>query len=254
MILASGVLPPLARLGARTSSEQLELAFLVACDPELAELAEQDPTLARLAVQSVESLLLLSGARATIPFAQLLTSPRTPTLVPVPLAPLARLVINCARNGKIGQRAVARLATALLSRALGVLAAVSARQDEDASDPEPTSDALTTALERPPPAVGTPSWAFDSEERQRVVAAALLLLDGMAAEELTAFLQAEPQPALELLRAVLPAAVGLSSSIVGEVEQVEAAAERLGMCLTVVELLVPAATALTALPTAGHPS
>ena len=100
---------------------------------------------------------------------------------------------------------------------------------------------------------GAPS---DDEARQpRSLAAALMVLDTVSESDLADYLVADPMPALELLRAVLPAAVGLSSAIVGDVAQADAAAERLALCVSVVQLLIPAAAAtVPPSPLASSPS
>jgi hypothetical protein len=77
----------------------------------------------------------------------------------------------------------------------------------------------------------------------RPLGAALLLLDGLPAEALTSSLQLNPAPALALLRAVLPAATATSLELMGEAEELGAAAERLALCIATVQVLLPAATA-----------
>ena len=89
---------------------------------------------------------------------------------------------------------------------------------------------------------GPPTDDGATSGSSRTVEAALSLLEHTSAEQLTAYLRDDPAPAVELLRAVLPAAVGLSAALVGDADTVTAASERLRLCITVVQLLLPAAS------------
>ena len=137
---------------------------------------------------------------------------------------LDRLVVFVTK--RLGRRSasmkllVAALTTRMLSSALGVLSS--------GSDEEPAEGATAEEVK----AVASSG---------RVVVSATLLLDGATTEDLTAYLSTDPKPALDLLKAALPAAVGLSDALVGEIEEVAAATERLSLCVAVVQVLLPAA-------------
>ena len=133
------------------------------------------------------------------------------------------------------RRAVAAVTARLLSGALRVLGTC-----EQASElpPEPAASASTADVQVLQGSLCAPT-ALTLDKP--IVAAALLLLDGIDPRDLTSFLKDDPRPALQLLRATLPAALGLSAALVGEMEVVAAAAERLALCISVVQLLLPAA-------------
>ena len=78
-----------------------------------------------------------------------------------------------------------------------------------------------------------------TEAAARLVAATLQLLDGLEAAALTEYLRSHTAPALELLRAVLPAALAAADALVADADIAAAAAERLSICVTVVHLLLP---------------
>ena len=215
-------------------------------DLEYVQLATRDGgRLVRLAERCVCSLLSLTAQ--TIPYLAKLLSEGAHKPVPAAginttwegsdggMSALCSYVARRLGQQSATRRAVAAVTARLLSGALRVLGTC-----EQASElpPEPAASASTADVQVLQGSLCAPT-ALTLDKP--IVAAALLLLDGIDPRDLTSFLKDDPRPALQLLRATLPAALGLSAALVGEMEVVAAAAERLALCISVVQLLLPAA-------------
>ena len=199
-----------------------------------------EPALIALAERGVEALLSLSSCGVTH-LARLVAcghdesdsqpervDERPPAPAPLELTPLMRYLTRRLNTRPAMVRPASALTALLLSSAMRALPRI-------ATDEEPIASAPTDGPTAPP------AQTDDGDVPARSVEAALVLLEHTSSEQLTAYLRDEPTPALELVRAALPAAVGLSAVLVGDAEQVAAASERLGLCIAVVQLLLPAA-------------
>ena len=165
-----------------------------------------------------------------------------PPCRPMGLTTLASFVTRrlAARRGQPMQHAIASLTAMLLSAALGVLAraATSKAEREQAA-----STAVGGGAQEPEPEGGNDD---DEEEgslltTSRTVAAAMLLLESASAEQLTRALHDDPKPALALLNAALPSAVGLSAASVCDAARLGAISEWLSLSIGVIQILVQVA-------------
>ena len=181
LLLAGGALVPLLNVAAyahwlhtREGSEGVGGSSSEAPPPS--------PELVKLSEQCLDALMTLSND-GLVRLEALFSDPE------IELEDLDRLVVFVTK--RLGRRSasmkllVAALTTRMLSSALGVLSS--------GSDEEPAEGATAEEVKAVASSGG-------------VVVSATLLLDGATTEDLTAYLSTDPKPALDLLKAALPAA------------------------------------------------
>lgn len=263
-VITTGVLGPLLHCA-------LSLISDTTCSPEdklpgnpHLEAVVQQPGAARTACASLKRLLTLGSTQVSLEAlmvqitGQLMLIPAAPvkvvtaaelvSLLVLPVAPLVRLLIQQDALQHLAPLLIQSLLPWLVSHPDNGTGGCKDEGDETGKDGISSDSGISSdGGIGSDGCTGSDSGSHsqvadvDATARERLVQAALQLLDSIPEAKLSTWLRDKPAPVLMLLRAALPAAINTTCGLVEEREESSAAEERLLLCLHLAQLLVTGA-------------